>query len=57
MDGSVIEVFLDSKEAITVRNYTLSRGDIQMVWTGAPEALKDLKISEIRPISDDRLTS
>jgi beta-fructofuranosidase len=57
MDGSVIEAFLDCKEAMTARNYTPSPGDIQIAWTGRPEALKEVKVSEIKPISDDRLTS
>jgi beta-fructofuranosidase len=57
MDGSVIEVFLDSREAMTARAYAPSAGDIQVAWTGAPSALESLSVSAIAPISPDRLTS
>ena len=57
IDGSVIEVFLDSREAITARCYTLSSGDIQIAWTGAESALQSLSVSAVRPISADRLTT
>ena len=57
IDGSVIEVFLDSREAMTARCYTLSSGDIQIAWTGAESALQSLSVSAVRPISADRLTT
>jgi beta-fructofuranosidase len=57
MDGSIIEVFIDDREAMTGRNFTPSRGEIRLAWSGAAEALKSLTVSQITPISKDRLTS
>jgi beta-fructofuranosidase len=57
MDGSVIEVFLDSREVMTARNFTPSTGDIEVAWTGAAPALESISISAVTPISPDRLTS
>jgi beta-fructofuranosidase len=57
IDGSVIEVFVDGKEAMTSRSYTPSTGNIQLGWTGAAEALDSLSVSAVKPISDDRLTT
>jgi beta-fructofuranosidase len=57
MDGSIIETFVDSKEAMTARCFTPSPEGIQLAWTGADEALKSLTVSGITPISNDRLTS
>jgi beta-fructofuranosidase len=57
IDGSIIELFVDSKEAMTARNYQLSVANIPVKWTGAPTALKSLTVSEVTPISSDRLTS
>jgi beta-fructofuranosidase len=56
IDGSVIETFVDSKEVITARCYTPSAPDIQVVWTGAADSLSSLEVSNITPISKDRLT-
>jgi beta-fructofuranosidase len=56
IDGSIIETFVNSKEAVTARCYTLSAGDIEVVWTGARDALSSLEVSSITPISKDRLT-
>jgi hypothetical protein len=56
MDGSVIEVFLDSREAMTARNFTPSSGGIEVAWTGAA-TLESISVSEVEPISPDRLTS
>jgi beta-fructofuranosidase len=57
IDGSIIETFVDSKEAVTARCYTPVSADIQVVWTGAEDALSTLEVSGIAPISKDRLTS
>ncbi len=57
MDGSVIEVFLDAKEAMTARCYAPSTGDIAVRWTGAAAACNSLIVSGVKPISSDRLTS
>jgi beta-fructofuranosidase len=57
MDGSVIEVFLDSREALTARNFAPSPGEIQLAWKGSAESLASISISGVKPISDDRLTS
>ncbi len=56
-DGSVIEIFADSREAFTWRNFTPSPGDIQVVWQGPAAPLTSLSVSAVSPISDDRLTS
>jgi len=57
MDGSIIELFVDDREAVTSRCFTPSTGDIQISWTGAVDSLKSLKVYGITPISSDRLTS
>jgi hypothetical protein len=54
MDGSVIEVFVDKKEAMTARCYTPSSSPVDVVCTGTKESLS---VSSINPISPDRLTS
>jgi hypothetical protein len=57
MDGSIIETFVDRKEAMTARCYTPSPTGIQVAWTGAADALKSLTVSGVTPISNDRLTT
>jgi len=57
MDGSIIETFVDRKEATTARCFTPSPAGIQLAWTGAADALKSLAVSGVTPISNDRLTS
>jgi beta-fructofuranosidase len=57
IDGSIIETFVDSKEAVTTRCYTPAPEAIKVAWTGAAEARSKLEISSITPISKDRLTS
>jgi beta-fructofuranosidase len=57
MDGSIIETFVDRKEAMTARCYIPSPAGIQLVWTGAADALKSIRVSGVAPISSDRLTS
>jgi beta-fructofuranosidase len=57
MDGSIIETFVDSQEAMTARCYTPSPAGIQLAWTGAAGALKSLTVSGVTPISNDRLTT
>jgi beta-fructofuranosidase len=54
MDGSIIEAFVDNKEAMTARCYKSSPGAIDVVCTGAKESLV---VSGLKPISPDRLTS
>jgi beta-fructofuranosidase len=56
IDGSIIETFVDRKEAVTARCYTPAPGAIDVAWTGAADALSSLKVSSITPISTDRLT-
>jgi beta-fructofuranosidase len=56
-DGSVIEIFADSREALTWRDFTSSPGDIQLAWKGASASLVSLSVSGVAPISNDRLTS
>jgi beta-fructofuranosidase len=57
IDGSVIEIFSDSREALTWRNFTPSPGDIQLAWKGPAAGLMNISVSGVKPISDDRLTS
>ena len=57
MDGSIIETFVDRKEAMTARCFTPSPAVIQLAWTGVADALKSLMVSGVTPISNDRLTS
>lgn len=59
IDGSVMELFVDSRQVMTVRNYALSAdsNDIQVKWTGAPDSLMTLNIYDLAPISSDRLTT
>jgi beta-fructofuranosidase len=57
MDGSVIEAFVDGKEAMTARCYTPSPAAIQVVWTGDSDALKSLELWGVTPTSSDRLSS
>jgi beta-fructofuranosidase len=57
LDGSIIETFVDGKEAMTARCYTPSPTGIQLAWTGAADALKRLMVSNVTPISNDRLTT
>jgi beta-fructofuranosidase len=57
IDGSVIETFVDSRQAITARCYTATSEPIEAVWTGAADARKSLTVSAVTPISTDRLTT
>jgi beta-fructofuranosidase len=57
IDGSVIEIFVDKQEAMTLRNYSEGVGTIRPAWTGDASALHSMSICGITAISDDRLTS
>ena len=59
IDGSIIETFLDSRQVITTRFYDApdETGDIRLVWNGPVTSLRSLTVSEIQPISENRLTS
>jgi len=59
IDGSIIELFVDSKQVITVRCYEIAAGsnDIRVKWTGGADSLLSLTVSDIAPISQDRLTT
>jgi beta-fructofuranosidase len=59
IDGSVIETFLDKRQAITTRSFAqpTEPGEIRVVWNGAPNLLKSLEVFGIKPISSDRLTT
>jgi beta-fructofuranosidase len=54
IDGSVIEIFVDRKQAMTARSFKPSPDAIDVVWTGPKETLA---VSSVKPISPDRLTS
>ena len=57
MDGSVVEIFLDRKEAMTLRSYELSSTDLRLVANGAVDAIHSLTVAGVAPISPDRLTT
>jgi len=59
IDGSVIEVFIDDRETVTLRDYSSADGGsaLRILWKGAANPLKGLSISDIEPISADRLTT
>jgi hypothetical protein len=57
MDGSVIETFFDNKEAMTMRCYAPSSGNLHLAWTGDTNAIKSVSVSGVKFISNDRLTS
>jgi beta-fructofuranosidase len=59
IDGSVIETFIDERQVMTTRSYAAPDEDaeISVVWNGSAPSLRTLQISELRPISTDRLTT
>ena len=59
IDGSVIETFVDKRHAITTRCYSAAPepAGIRLAWNGAVDSLKNLTVSELKAISDDRLAS
>lgn len=59
IDGSIMEVFIDSTQVLTIRNYfdAAQSPEIRAVSVGNMEAFRGLTISNIMPISKDRLTS
>jgi beta-fructofuranosidase len=59
IDGSIIELFADAKQVITMRCYATAEepSDIHVRWTGRADSLISLMVSDITPISNDRLTT
>lgn len=59
LDGSVVEIFLDKRQAMTTRCYGTAdeAGEVQVIWSGSPNQLKDYAVFQLRPISSDRLTT
>jgi beta-fructofuranosidase len=59
VDGSIIETFIDRKQAVTTRYYGAPEepGEIRVVWSGPVTSLKSITISGMKPISSDRLTT
>ena len=59
VDGSIIELFADSRQVKTIRFYEVPErsGDIQVRWVGGLESLVSLTVSDCKPISKDRLTT
>lgn len=59
VDGSIIELFADSRQVKTIRFYETPEGssDIRVRWTGGFESLVSLTVSDCRPISKDRLAT
>lgn len=59
IDGSVIELFIDFKQVLTVRNYfdASQSSELRVFWTGDVGAFNGITVSNVMPISRDRLTS
>lgn len=59
LDGSVVETYLDKRQAITSRCYeaTNAAGEIEAWWSGAPGQLKDFSVFQLKAVSPDRLTT
>ncbi len=59
LDGSVVESFLDKRQAMTTRCYEPANqaGEVQVTWSGSPGQLKEYHVFQLRPISSDRLTT
>jgi beta-fructofuranosidase len=59
IDGSIIEAFIDGRQVITTRYYGAPDevGEVRVVWNGPISSLKSMTISDINPISSDRLTT
>lgn len=59
IDGSVFELHLNSRHALTARSYGMpsDSGPLRMRWIGDPVTLRSFSASEMTPISTDRLTS
>ena len=59
LDGSVAEILVDSREVLTHRSYAQpAKADkLFLRWKGNPEGLKELRLSGVRAISADRLTT
>ena len=57
IDGSILEIFVDGREAITVREYTSSARDLGLSWSGAATVLTAMSVAGMMPISPDRLTT
>jgi beta-fructofuranosidase len=59
VDGSIIEIFIDSKQVLTMRSYldNAESAGLKVLWSGAAEALVNLTVSSIIPISGNRLTT
>jgi beta-fructofuranosidase len=59
IDGSVVETFVDRRHALTTRSYAApaETREIHIVWSGTADALQSLIVSDLKPISNDRLTS
>ncbi len=58
IDGSIIELFVDGRQVVTARSYAVfgERLDIYTKWTGNPKSLISMIVSNIIPISSDRMT-
>lgn len=59
IDGSIMEVFIDSSQVLTVRNYfdAGESPEIRAVCLGEVEAFRGLTVANMMPISQDRLTT
>jgi beta-fructofuranosidase len=59
LDGSVVETFLDKRQAITTRCYEIAdqSREVQVVWNGSRGQLMNCAVFQLRPISSNRLTT
>lgn len=59
IDGSIMELFVDSTRVMTMRSYAQPMGNenIFVKWTGPPESLVSLMTCEMMPISSHRMTT
>jgi beta-fructofuranosidase len=59
IDNSIIETFVDGADVVTSRVYVSpqEQGDVQLIWSGSTQGLREFTVSRIQPISKDRLTS
>ena len=57
IDGSVVEIFADNREALTLRLYMTNAQNIGFAWIGPEVLLQAVSLSAITPISSDRLTT
>ena len=56
MDASAAEIFVDRSSVTTERVYGAPEAALRCTWSGAAGVIAKVDVSEVRPISRDRLT-